>query len=417
MLFSLAVLMLCVESPKWTRSLGSDSGPVAMLTSGEIIVGSVNKDQEASLYRLGRHGDGVVAVVSARRHADPFQDPREFGVRSPILETPSGVVVFWPNGRLAGYDSEWKQLWTLDLPAKHGVFKRNSKYDFDTPSIVPHLHDGHVFLSTGNGSTHGMQHEFQDRTYVRAPASPSVICVDAATGIVKWTSKVGSKRAVVAGRASPLYVSKSGKSILVFPGPDGVLRGLSVATGEVVWQSGSDSWNWSWTTPVRAGRKIILSVSEPHRAVKEATAIKAFDIDSCLEPEAPRPAWVFRHPRLRGSTIPPVTARGIVFTLSITGELFALDLGTGGLLWMAVTDHDPCSFGEMFIIGRNLFVSVVDGYELYRISRSSVPARLWDIGKTPRYRSIVLPKSMIIVSRSGVAEYVLPDSNKLPLSP
>ena len=114
-------------------------------------------------------------------------------------------------------------IWSVDMRKELDVFPHC------TTSASPLIYGDLLLLVTGNGV---------DETHltVPAPEAPSFVAVNKLTGKVVWKSNLPGK-AIMHGQWSNCAVGTiKGKPQAIFPGGDGWLYGLEVATGKMLWK-------------------------------------------------------------------------------------------------------------------------------------------------------------------------------------
>ncbi len=293
-----------------------------------------------------------------------------------VCSTPSfdGERLYYVSNRaeLVAVDLAGETVWSLDMIAEWGVFPKHMA------ASTPLAAGGLVFASTSNGVT--------DDGRIPAPAAPSFVAVDRATGAPVWTD-AGPGAGLIDGQwGSPALAAAGGaagqsanRGQVVFPGGDGRLYAFDPATGESLWrfdgnaaaagQGGEAGRSRSFTSPpaAAAGRKTrapsdaavptaradraesghafvatpvlhedtvyIAMGRDPEVSIRPGV-LWAIDAGSRGAAASSRVRWRFEDPDFGRAIATVAVAGGIVYAADLNGFLFALDADTGEKLWV-----------------------------------------------------------------------------------
>ena len=391
----------------WKASLGGDSGPV-VASSEHVVVGTRSPGGDVAEVRCfaietGKH---LWTAVHERLEHAWLDNPRSAIRSRPVIA--GDRVVYYSNraevvcvdlngwsddeddgtARRFGNDaSEADVVWKCDLREELNVFKRD-ELNVGCPSPSPLVIGDRVYCATGNGATHGLERFIGQKPFVVSPLAPACICLSLTNGALIWSSSAGSATTIHSSVASPLFGPTTSGNLksanrLAFTGGDGKLYVLSSEDGATISKS-DNNWNfWCWQSPVLCDTHIVLCTSIPPGTPISGRnpVVVGFEKDSLFtSARTPRQQWLFRDAGYEGTWVPPVYARGILFVVTNSGRLLAIDARNGQLLWDDEIDYEVWEFPEMKLYNDTLLIPV--GTELYGYKVARVREReiLVDLG-------------------------------------
>ena len=353
------------EGVLWSVELGTVTygGPTL---AGDLIVVGTNNERPRDPAVSGDRG--VLMAFDRRDGSFRWQiahEKLEAGEANDwplqgVCSTPSfdGEFLHYVSnrGELLAVDLAGEAVWSLDMIARWGVFPKHMA------ASTPLAAGGLVFASTSNGVT--------DDGRVPAPAAPSFVAVDRATGAPVWIDASPGAGLVDGQWGSPARGRLGGREQVVFPGGDGRLYAFDPATGELLWRfdanaapvgrsARSESDHAFVATPVlhedtvyiATGRDPEVSIrpgvlwaldaggrGEVGRRTGAATGVPTAgdgtDSEGVGDVAAPAVRWRFEDPDFGRAIATVAVAGGVVYAADLNGFLFAVDAETGRKLWV-----------------------------------------------------------------------------------
>ncbi|MEM9944097.1 MAG: PQQ-binding-like beta-propeller repeat protein [Planctomycetota bacterium] len=375
--------------PQWKTELGGNAG--ALVVSGKKgVFGSHSLDLKLGQIQCVDLTDGhLVWTANFPRLKPIWQDNPSNPIRSITTAQNNKVVVYTNRGTIVCFDlngtldgtndgikTELERnnsdiIWHRDLVGEFKVFKRSS-IGFGMPEPSPVVIGDRVVCATGNGSTLGIERFFDGNLVVPQPESPTVVCLNLADGKTVWTNNEFSKNVKHSAVASPIRIENKKSSALVFVPGDGRGYGLSESDGKVLWSTNKELFLWSWTSPYAVEDKVVICNSLPSELAWKGspTGIVCYETETLLTAKDKKPLWVFQDDRYRGSLVPPVVKNGILFVLTDSAFLLAIDLVNSKLLWSEEIDYSVNDQSGLTAVGNRIIVPVAYGFECFTASRS-----------------------------------------------
>jgi outer membrane protein assembly factor BamB len=239
------------QNVKWSAPLGSKAYGGPIISGGKIFVGTNNNsprnpevtgDKGILMCFDEATGKFLWQYISDKLDAGRVNDWPDEGIcSSPVVEgdrlwlvtNRCEVVCLSTEGLAAGNkgvtDEKYKSktdadvIWRLNMMGALGVFPHNLAVC--SPLIVGDT----LFVITSNGVD-------ELHKYVVKPEAPSFIAVDKNTGAVKWTSNAPGDKIMHGQWSNPVYAEPNGKSMIIFPGGDGYIRGFDPKDGTLLWK-------------------------------------------------------------------------------------------------------------------------------------------------------------------------------------
>jgi outer membrane protein assembly factor BamB len=262
--------------------------------------------------------------------------------------------------------------WELDLVNKCGVFKRDA-CDIGNPHPSPLVVDDLVYCITGNGSKFGYPRAFADLPFVPKPDAPSFLAADKKTGQIVWSSNAPGKKIMYGQWASPGTATVGGKSVILFPGGDGVLYAIAHDNGKLLGKVDCNRPTSSeWAVNHRGQRAFFLSCptivgdtayiglnQDLEKTEGVVCPILALDLMKLSSGDPDCIRWRFADKHFDGTTGPVATSGSTVFAISASGQLVALDRFTGRVLWRVKLDG-ASRFGGPVVHDGKVFVGSLE---------------------------------------------------------
>jgi outer membrane protein assembly factor BamB len=224
---------------KWVAKLGSRAYGGPVVAGGQVYVGTNNESPRDPTVKGDR------GILMCFRASDG-----EFLWQAVHDKLPSGQVNDWPKEGIASspvvvgdrlyYVSnrcelvcastrpqpgtrQARILWKLDMMRALGVFPHN--LSACSPLVLGDL----VFAVTANGVS-------EEHITLPAPQAPSFVAVNRWTGKVVWQDSSPGVNVMHGQWSNPTYARINGRSMVIFPGGDGWLRGFDPLTGKRLWE-------------------------------------------------------------------------------------------------------------------------------------------------------------------------------------
>jgi outer membrane protein assembly factor BamB len=389
----------------WVQDLGSKAYGGPVVGDGKIFIGTNNEkprdpkiDGDKGIIMCFEEGTGkfLWQRVHDKLPGGQVHDwPREGICSTPYID---GKHIYYVSNRceLVCATTDGKDVWTLDMIGKLGVFPHN----LSTSS--PLVHGDRVFVVTSNGVN-------ENHIDIPAPAAPSFIAVDKKTGKVLWTNNDPSnilagaqkkervaalKKLINEGKvlmhgqwSSPTYAEVGGKGQVIFPGGDGWLRSFDPDKGSLIWKFDCNPKSAKYelgpkgtrndfiSTPVVFDNKVYIGVGQDPEHLKGIGHFWCIDItkkgdvspgvsdktkDTVFDPKAPENkdsalVWHYGEPapqkwRVKGRNYvfgrtmsTPAIHDGLVYIAEMAGYVHCLDAKTGEQYWVFDTGSDSWS--------------------------------------------------------------------------
>lgn len=362
----------------WRTRVGDVNGP--LVASGPMLLATA-----------ATNGNGVVVALDERgkhlwasRHAQLPERVHDMGqgIRSRPAVDGNRIYYVSNRGELMCVDRDARTnatvLWKLDMVAQLGVFKREAG-DVGNSVSSPLVAGDLVFCVTGHGAR-----RFPDSERATRPCVPSFIAVDKFTGRLVWSSDAPGTNIIYSQWSSPVFARIGGRGQVIFPGGDGFLYAFEPQSGAMLWkfdcnEPGLKAWrlgdlvfhlsarkNFFVGSPVVSGTTLLVGLNKDFEMAASAPLL-AIDLAAA---NAPRLKWKFSSTNFASTYTSAAVCDGIVFVVSDTCVLFALDLETGRELWHSRLAFDGRNFyASPVVSGRRVFVSDDTGVTVFAASR------------------------------------------------
>jgi outer membrane protein assembly factor BamB len=367
------------KNVKWVAALGSQSYGNPVAAGGKILVGTNNQvprnpkiqgDKGILLCLDASDGKLLWQAAHEKLETGRVNDWPEQGIASsPCVEGRrvcadiEGFLDGENNGPLKNErhqdPSDADFIWILDMIGELNVFPKNLASS--SPLIVNDL----VYVVTSNGPGN-------DGRTLPSPRAPSFIAVDKQTGKIVWQSNAPGENVIEGQWSAPAYAFAEGRPQVIFPGGDGILRGLDPLRGTPIWQfdlnpkdavyepGGGGTKNVPIGTPVCDGGKVFIGVGmDPEFG--EGAAGHFYAIDASKEGDITESGllWHFGGKDYRRTISTACVKDGLVYAVDLAGFLRCLDEGSGKLYWT----HDMLAsvWGSPFWVDGKIYLGDEDG--------------------------------------------------------
>lgn len=294
-------------------------------------------------------------------------------------------------------------IWEYDMLKTLDVFPHNMSAG--CPLIVGDV----LYTVTANGV---------DESHINLPSplAPSFVALDKKTGKLLWKSALPGKNIMHGQWSNPVYGEFEGTKVVVFPGGDGWLYGLTPETGELIWKFDA---NPKWTvyelggtgdrndfigTPVVHNGRIYIGVGQDP---EHSSGIANFyciapkkdskgDISKYLEgpkdkdgklTEKPNPnsaevwrygwadtrKWAPRDFKFGRTMSTACVVDDVVYISELSGYLHCLNAKTGELFWQY--DTKASIWGSPYFVDGKVFLAAESG-EMYIFKHEKAPQKI-----------------------------------------
>ncbi len=316
------------------------------------------------------HGDAGLRGLSTAALPESLSVRWSLRTGSPIALTPivgsNLIYVAQENGTLLAVDQAGHQVWSSRLDRKEGNPQGNEE-SFSTP---PLWLAGSVVIGSDQGIL---------RAY------------DAATGLLRWSRKVGRE---IFG--APNTAPEGAGGIIVMSRQDGCLKRMALDSGDVTWAAQPVS-RCDASPAAGAGVAVfgacdsavhILSLKSGEQTglvklgdrgpMAGGTALDGHQAfigtrDGsvvCIDVQGAREVWASRCASNEVFTTPAVTSTRVIVA-STDGKVYCLNRNDGAILWQMLVEGNPSSpvvAGDKVVVtseGRIFLMSLKDGRRLW----------------------------------------------------
>jgi outer membrane protein assembly factor BamB len=283
---------------KWFADLGSKAYGGPIVADGKVFIGTNNQVPRNPKIK----GDkGVIMCFNAADGKFLWQAAHD--------KLPGGLVNDWPEeGICSSPVVEGKKLWYVsnrcavvcaDTEGTPGTQEAKINWTYDMIKELhvfvhnlavcsPLLVGDTLFVVTANGVDEGHK-------VIPEPDAPSFIALDKNTGKLKWAKKYPGKKIMHGQWSNASYADVAGKPHVIFPGGDGWIYGLDLATGDVVWKFDCNPKDSKYSlgaegtrndfiaTPVIHDNKVYIGVGQDPEHVEGVGHLWCIDLVKALE--------------------------------------------------------------------------------------------------------------------------------------
>jgi outer membrane protein assembly factor BamB len=327
------------SEPLWTLDLASRGTPViadgvlyAMAYRGdgpdlrELLV-AVNADTGELLWEV-QFRDFLSDIIYDR-----------YAIASPTVDPQTGVIYAQTsNGVLFSVSPAGELLWEVSMMERYGRLSfpngRTGAPVIDAKLVIVHG-------ITANWGRHG-------------PARDRFYAFDKSSGELVWVSTPGVKP-VDSSFSTPYIETRDGVRRLYAGTGCGQLVAVNVRTGEPLWRAPVSIGGVNVSPVVHKDTLIAVHAKEN---IDDNTMgrMVAFDLNAAPEAQADGSTPVLKAERWRTElasfTSSPVLAEGVLYQVTMTGELVALDPETGAIYWSKKLSADQLHASPLFADGK-----------------------------------------------------------------
>ncbi len=224
------------------------------------------------------------------------------------------VVAASSGGQVAGFNLQGESLWSLNL---------------------------------GDAIVGGVSFDGGSQTAVVTTKSAQAVAIDTKRGTVKWQAKLS-------GTVLAPALIHNNRVILV--GNDGAVHGLSLQTGESIWQFVTQTPSIS----VRGGAKPTLLDATTALIATADGRLHAVDIETGIPKWSRRvgvPTGASEIQRMTDVDGAPVVDNEQLFAVSYSGQLIGVDLSRGQILFL----QEAASKNSLAVVGNAVITTTLDG--------------------------------------------------------
>jgi outer membrane protein assembly factor BamB len=295
-------------------------------------------------------------------------------------------------------------IWKIDMVKELGVFKRDAS-DFGNPTSSPIIYENLVYCVTGHGRL--------DRDSPFNADAPSFIAVHKHTGKVVWSSNEPGGNIICSQWSSPALVRVNEQVQVVFPGGDGCLYGFEPKSGRRIWkvdcnaprklgECGMETDLRGFFFPKLTVRKNSIYVGIHQGEAPWSTTHFPLYAINLQRHGKPTFHWIRNDKEFSGTLGSVAVAGDIMFTVSDTGWLMALDVANGRELSRCDLLGQPSTWGSPYIHGGKLYVATVDRLFVFSSGRDYKCLGQYDFGTTIRGTPVSDGKYLYVTTNSYV---------------
>jgi outer membrane protein assembly factor BamB len=324
-------------------------------------------------------------------------------------------VVIWPDARDNPMPADAKLppkrageiRWKLDMVADLGVYKVEAP-DIGNPICNPLVVGDDVYCVTGNGG---------DFNGVPAPSAPSFIAVDKWTGKIRWSSNAPGKNIVYGQWSSPALCEVDGHKQIVFPGGDGFLYGFEPDSGKMLWSidlggsvpagdqhdRGLGRRNFFVGSPTTEANLICVGLDQipEDNLMRTRRPFYAVELKLIDGKTVPRIKWAFDDDHFDGTTAAAAVSGGVVYVLSRSGYLLAINAVTGRAIWESKLDEPAALFSAPYVAGGALYASSEEHLFMFALEPAPRCLGCFDLGANLMNTTPVFSKGRLYVGAGG----------------
>lgn len=313
----------------WTSDFPGQSTPV--LADGRLYINGYLGDG-AELQEAVRCYDAATGkLIWEHRESDFLSDTiyLRYATSSPTVDPETGnVYVQFTQGLLCAFTSEGKLLW------KHSMMEEFGRLTFPNSRTASPAVDRELVITRGITSAWGAHGAAGDRFYA----------FDKVTGELVWSAAPGD-RPQDNTFSNPYFDFWGGKRVLYSAGGDSTLLALNARTGEPLWRfsfAKAGAKGGINAALVKSGDNLIATHESENLDSSEIGRMAAFRIPrpdevkptNSIVPHVfpPKTFEVWRN-GVGSLASSPVVVGNRIYEVNGTGELCAVDAGTGRVLW------------------------------------------------------------------------------------
>ncbi|HET6278032.1 MAG TPA: PQQ-binding-like beta-propeller repeat protein, partial [Candidatus Polarisedimenticolia bacterium] len=279
---------------------------------------------------VGRVGDGVdkqemVACYDAGSGKLLWEDRfnvfhttvpfSRVGWANPVGDPDTGYLyVHGVSGLLSCYDRKGAIVWSRSLTELHGNIT-----GYGGRIHSPIIDEDRLILSfsnTGWGAQGPPRHRY--------------FAFDKMTGAVQWVATPGGPPRTMTTYTNPVVAVINGQRLLIDGNADGSVYAMKARTGEVVWKFELSKQGLN-SSVVVDGNRVYASSSDEN--IDEGSMGRVVCIDATGHGDVTKTHEVWRANELKVGYTSPAVRDGRLYVVDDSGNMYALDAGTGRILW------------------------------------------------------------------------------------
>ena len=251
-----------------------------------------------------------------------------YATSSPTIDSETGnVYVQSTQGLFTCYTADGKLLW------QHSMMEEFGRLTFPNSRTASPVVDKDLVITRGITSAWGAHGAAGDRFYA----------FDKKTGELVWSSAPGG-RPQDNTFSNPYLDFWNGKRVLYSAGGDSTILAINARTGEPIWRfsfAKAGAKGGINAALVRHKDNLIAVHESENLDATEIGRLAAFRIPMTATPSnsvtpqvfAPKELEVWRQPEVGSLASSPIVVGDIIYEVTGTGELAAVNANTGELLW------------------------------------------------------------------------------------
>jgi len=336
------------EAAAWKMDLKSRGTPV--IWNDRIYVMGF-KGEGTEMVELLVCADAKTGAVIWKKEFPDFTSDiiyDRYAISSPVLDGKAGRVYAMSSpGELVCYDLDGNEQWRKSLMEEFG------RLTFPNGRTGAPILEGDLLIIHGITSNWGAQGPARDRFYA----------FDKTSGALVWSATPG-EAPVDSSYSTPIVETRNGRRILYAGLGCGNVAAIEVGTGEVLWRFPTCKGGVN-VSPVIAGDRIFSIHNLENLDSSETGRMIAIDLTAMPEkqpegsPMLPASAELWRNPLAALSTS-AVLGDGVVYQVTQTGELNAVDVATGEVKWKEKLGHEQLHASPLLANGI-LYVPMLNG--------------------------------------------------------
>jgi len=270
-----------------------------------------------------------------------------YAISSPTVDAETGnIYAQTSNGVLFGMSPSGEKLWEVSMMERYG------RLTFPNGRTGSPIIEGDRVIVHGITANWGREGPGRDRFYA----------FDKRTGELNWSSTPGV-RPVDSSFSTPFVESRNGQRVLYAGTGCGHVVAVNVNTGKPLWRAPVSIGGVNVSVVVHGDTLIAVHAKE-NLDDNTVGRMVAFDLGAAPEEQSDGSspvlnAEVWRAP-LSSFTSSPVLAEGVVYQVTMTGELAAIDPESGHIFWKEKLGSDQLHASPLFADGK-LYIPFREG--------------------------------------------------------
>ncbi|MBI5773075.1 MAG: PQQ-binding-like beta-propeller repeat protein [Verrucomicrobia bacterium] len=270
-----------------------------------------------------------------------------YATSSPAVDPETGnVYIQGTQGILACFTADGKLLWS------HSLMEKLGRLTFPNSRTASPAIDGDYCIIRGITGNWGAQGVAGDRFYA----------LDKKTGELVWATTPGD-RPKDNSFSHPYFFFYQGKRVFVSATGDGAVICVNARTGETLWRVPIFKAGINSTTVVHNNDKVVTIFGtpyEPGQTVCMKIPAQAPVVAPGVFPNLDRAQVELWHTaEISSSTSSPILAGDRLYTVKEKGDLVAVDVNTGKILWKVTLGIEQRNACPLYADGK-IYVPILD---------------------------------------------------------